>query len=226
MDALDDGLGGGRGEIERVGSSGGGPNTCESAGRDLSFDCVGMVRRRAAVFDEGVEGRVGGTLKSWIRLLEPFCDFAFEAAVGSSYRDLGWKVGTSNEFRDPCFEVSITDKEAFRVNLRTVEGGVGGLSPECDFWPLKLPGLGVKKLLDGEGDGDGIGGGAVNVWKVCDLEGGLRGGEGESRSFCNWRAEEGGGCEGDLDRSNLARDGGRSAEGRDGGWLLLRLRLR
>lgn len=29
-----------------------------------------MVSRNAAVFEDGVEGRVGGTLKSWMRLVE------------------------------------------------------------------------------------------------------------------------------------------------------------
>lgn len=120
----------------------------------------------------------------------------------------------------------MTDNEAFRVNCRAVEGGVGGLSPECDFCPRRLPGLGVKKLLEDEGLGDGIGGAAENAWYVCDLVGGRRGGEGDSRIFWSWRADEGGGFEGDFERSSLGRDGGRSDEGRGGGWLLLRLDVR
>lgn len=83
---------GGSGDVDRREAeslaSGCSANTWERAGRDLSRDCVGIVRRRAAVFADGVEGRVGGTLKSWIRLVELLCDFALEAAVGSSYLGL------------------------------------------------------------------------------------------------------------------------------------------
>lgn len=45
-----------------------------------------MVSRRAAVLEEGVEGRVGGTWNSELdaRLEELLCDLAREAAVGSS----------------------------------------------------------------------------------------------------------------------------------------------
>ena len=66
---------GGRGDTARgTGDSrlgiAGVAKTCERAGRDLSRDCVGIVNRRAAVFEDGVDGRVGGTLKSCIRLVE------------------------------------------------------------------------------------------------------------------------------------------------------------
>lgn len=44
------------------------------------------------------------------------------------------------------------DKDALRVSpLRCVEGGVGGLRPECDFCPRRLPGLGDKKEFVGGG---------------------------------------------------------------------------
>ena len=121
-----------------------------------------MVRRSAEGLDEGVLGRVGGTLKSCIRLVELLCDLALEAAVGSSYLDLGGAfVGTSREVREDCFATdSITDKEAFLASL-VVEGGVGGLRPECDFWFRRLPGLGDKNELDEEGVGEGEG--AVGV---------------------------------------------------------------
>jgi hypothetical protein len=62
------------------------PNTWDRAGRDRSRDCVGIVSRRATGLEDGVEGRVGGTLKSCIRLIELLWVFARDAAVGSSYR--------------------------------------------------------------------------------------------------------------------------------------------
>lgn len=52
----------------------------------------------------------------------------------------------------------MTESDAFLVN-RAVAGGVGGLRPEVDFWPRRLPGLGVRKLVGGDGVGDGMGGG-------------------------------------------------------------------
>lgn len=61
--------------------------TADTGGRDFSRDEeVGMVRRRAAGLEEGVEGRVGGTRcsKPWARLV--VCDFAREEAVVVSYR--------------------------------------------------------------------------------------------------------------------------------------------
>jgi len=60
------------------------PNICERAGRLFSRDCVGIVNRRAAGFDEGVGGLVGGILISCMRLIELLWLFALEAAVGSS----------------------------------------------------------------------------------------------------------------------------------------------
>lgn len=111
-----------------------------------------MVRRSAAGLDEGVLGLVGGTLKSCIRLVELLCDLALEAAVGSSYLDLGAAfVGTSKEV---LATDSITDKEAFLVSL-VVEGGVGGFRPECDFWFRRFPGLADRNELDAEGVGEG-----------------------------------------------------------------------
>ena len=85
--------------------------------------------------DEGVEGREGGTLKSCIRLVEFLCDLAFDATVGSSYRaSFDCEGLTSTDIRGVCFWLdSMTDKDAFRVSFRTVEGGVGGLRPVWDF---------------------------------------------------------------------------------------------
>jgi hypothetical protein len=58
----------------------------DRAGRDFIRIEVGIVKRSAAGFDEGVDGLAGGTMKSspWIRLVELVCDFAREAAVGAS----------------------------------------------------------------------------------------------------------------------------------------------
>lgn len=84
---------GGMGDVARVkgvlvaGDGGGGANTVDNAGRDFVRDAVGMVRRRAAGLDEGVDGRVGGTVYSGacIRLVDEFLwVFAREAAVGVS----------------------------------------------------------------------------------------------------------------------------------------------
>jgi hypothetical protein len=63
-----------------------GPNPAGREGRDLSLDVVGIVRRNAAVLDEGVEGRVGGTTKSQANILLPEleCVLARDAAVGLS----------------------------------------------------------------------------------------------------------------------------------------------
>lgn len=61
-----------------------GLKTEDSDGRDFMRDCVGMVNRSAAGFDDGVEGRVGGTLISYMRLAVFLWVFAREAAVGSS----------------------------------------------------------------------------------------------------------------------------------------------
>jgi hypothetical protein len=58
----------------------------DRAGRDFIRIEVGIVKRNAAGFDEGVDGLAGGTMKSspCIRLVELVCDFAREAAVGAS----------------------------------------------------------------------------------------------------------------------------------------------
>lgn len=61
--------------------------TADTGGRAFSREEeVGIVRRRAAGLEEGVEGRVGGTKysKPWARLA--VCDFAREEAVAVSYR--------------------------------------------------------------------------------------------------------------------------------------------
>lgn len=116
------------------------------------------------------------------------------------------------------------DKDALRVSFRVVEGGVGGLRTECDFWPRRLPGLGERKEDDGEGDGEGA---AERAPNVCDLvDGGRRGGEGESRSFCSWRADDCGGFVGDLVRSDftLVVCGLEVVGSLGGGILVLRLK--
>jgi hypothetical protein len=64
--------------------------TADTGGRAFNRDEeVGMVRRRAAGLEEGVEGRVGGTRysKPWAR--PAVCDLAREEAVAASYRLLG-----------------------------------------------------------------------------------------------------------------------------------------
>ncbi len=66
LDRLDGGRTGvGAGDAVRKGDCALGdderPNKAESAGRDLRRPMVGMVRRSAAVLEDGVEGRVGGT---------------------------------------------------------------------------------------------------------------------------------------------------------------------
>ena len=66
------------------------------------------------------------------------------------------------------------DNDAFRASFRCVEGGVGGLRPECDFCPRRLPGFGDKKLL-------GPAAGGTRASKVCDLVG-LGGGDDERLS--------------------------------------------
>jgi hypothetical protein len=61
--------------------------TEDNAGRDFCREIIsGMVRRKAMGLDEGVDGRVGGTMTSLRdnRLSEPVCDLAREAAVGVS----------------------------------------------------------------------------------------------------------------------------------------------
>ena len=60
----------------------------EREGRDFIRLDVGIVKRNAIGLEEGVEGRVGGTMCSspCIRLVELACDFARDAAVGISYR--------------------------------------------------------------------------------------------------------------------------------------------
>jgi hypothetical protein len=93
-------------------------------------DEVGIVSRKAAVLDEGVEGRVGGTVYSdgGIRLVELVCVLARDAAVGAPYRESIFDDPDEDdpEPDDPMRE----DNDALRVSFRKVEGGVGGLRPE------------------------------------------------------------------------------------------------
>ena len=68
-----------------------GLNTEDMEGRSLPvlLPCVGIVSRSADGLDDGVDGRVGGTLNSAPLtrvVVECLCVFAREAAVGSSYR--------------------------------------------------------------------------------------------------------------------------------------------
>lgn len=92
----DDGGRGGNGDVARevegpaILEGEGEGNTDESAGRDLTRIDEGMVRRSATGLEDGVDGRVGGTKCSrlCILLVEFVCDFARDAAVGVSYRDL------------------------------------------------------------------------------------------------------------------------------------------
>ena len=92
------------------------------------------------------------------------------------------------------------------------------MSPECDFWIRRLPGLAARKDIE-EGDATAW----LYVWvrNGCAvlLEGGEAGGAVIRRS-CD--IEEMGGLLGDLARSPFRRDGGRRAAGGRGGALLLR----
>lgn len=114
----------------------------ESEGRDFIRIDVGIVKRSATGLDEGVDGRVGGTIYSspCIRLVELVCDFARDAAVGISYlasllfdgpADGGEGVPEPVAW-DWLFSIR-DDKDAFRTSFRWVDGGEGGLRPECDF---------------------------------------------------------------------------------------------
>ena len=144
---------------------------------------VGMVRRSAAGLEDGVEGRVGGTLNSspCIRLVEFLCDLARDAAVGASYRE---SLDPPAEGVDPepdawDWLASIReDNDALRVSLRVVEGGVGGLRTECDFWLRRLPGFGERKFKEDDAEGA-----EERAWNVCERVGLRRGGDGDSRSF-------------------------------------------
>lgn len=87
-----DGGRGGIGEVARCVGWGEGlgeepGNTEAKEGLAFTRNEVGIVNRKAAGFDEGVDGRAGGTVKSSVcsRLVEPVCDLARDAAVGASY---------------------------------------------------------------------------------------------------------------------------------------------
>jgi hypothetical protein len=103
---------------------------------------VGIVKRNATGLEEGVDGRVGGTMCSrpCIRLVELVCDFAREAAVGISYRASllvdGPAAGGEGVFEPDAWGWLISmrdDNDALRASFRCVDGGEGGLRPECDF---------------------------------------------------------------------------------------------
>ena len=93
----DGGRAGGSGDVERVRGAvaGGGAEvgkTLEIGVRVLMRDDeVGIVSLSAAGLDDGVEGRVGGTLysKPCNRLVVAVCAFALDDAVGVSYRATG-----------------------------------------------------------------------------------------------------------------------------------------
>lgn len=135
----------------------------ERAGRDFIRVAVGMVSRRAALLAEGVVGRAGGTRNS-----RDLKDLARDAAVGSSYR-AAFDVPEETEPEPDAWLLPVSrrdDKDALRV-IRAVEGGVGGLRPECDFWPRRLPGFGERNddgaaAVGGWNDN----GGGERAWKV------------------------------------------------------------
>lgn len=112
---------------------------------------VGMVRRRAAGLEEGVEGRVGGTRysKPWARLV--VCDFAREDAVVASYRLWGGAPFDPEQEASGWFGSDKVGNDAFLPSRRWLDVGEG-LRPECDFWPLRLPAVfAVKKVPEGGG---------------------------------------------------------------------------
>lgn len=106
-------------------------------------DDVGIVRRNAAGFDDGVDGRAGGTTYSDERMrpVELLCVLAREAAVAPSYRaalaSLGLEADSAAIAWGWLTSMS-ADNDAFRTSLRCV-GDVVGLRPVCDFCPRKGP---------------------------------------------------------------------------------------
>ena len=126
--------------------------TADTGGRALRRDEeVGMVRRRAAGLEEGVEGRVGGTRysKPWARLV--VCDFAREDAVVASYRLWGGAPFDPEQEASGWFGSDKVGNDAFLPSRRWLDVGEG-LRPECDFWPLRLPAVfAVKKVPEGGG---------------------------------------------------------------------------
>lgn len=164
--------------------------------------------------DEGVGGRVGGMGCSVCLAPKPPCAFAIEEAVGIPYRaqDFGALTGGSGAL---AWLTSMReDNDALRASLREA-GGTGGFRPLCDFWPRKLPGLDMRGAEED------------CFWVPRELKldwlrgGGCSGGDGDSRSFWNWRTDDGGGAVGDLALSLLNREGGRNEVdgGRCGGAL-------
>jgi hypothetical protein len=94
-----------------------------------------------------------------MRLVELWV-FAREAAVCVSYRGFTTDpTGAPETDAWICLLSVSDDKDAFRASLRC-DGGDGGLRPECDFWPRRLPGLGDKN------DEGGAAGADETAWKV------------------------------------------------------------
>lgn len=85
--------------------------------------------------------------------MELVCDLARDAAVGASYlADLIAADAPAKEaIPEPvAWDVLASineDSEALRVRALRCAGGVGGLRPECDFCPRRLPGLGAKRVF-------------------------------------------------------------------------------
>ena len=79
-----------------------------------------------------------------MRLVEPACAFAREAAVADSYRatgaaSFGLEVDSGPNAWGWLVSIS-ADNDAFLTSLRC-DAGVGGLRPVCDFCPRREPGF-------------------------------------------------------------------------------------
>ena len=131
----DDGGRGGIGDVARGVAAVDGEKTDEIEGRAFKrVDEDGIVRRSAAGLEDGVDGRVGGTLYSRPRILlvELVCVLAREDAVGASYRgiwDEGPALGTKDGPRPDWLKSMSEDSEAWRVRCLG-GGGEAGLRPE------------------------------------------------------------------------------------------------
>lgn len=164
-------------------------------GRDLSRMVVGSVRRMAAGFDDGVEGRVGGTTYSRprMRLVDAVWLLAREAAVGASYPDGAGGAG-GGDGDDPEADALLLpsireDIDALRVTAFREEEGVRLLSAECDFcWRTNVD-RGERKSFGDVGEADDW-----DDWAVAERAGGEgRGGDGVRRVLANCRVEAVGG---------------------------------